>query len=99
MHTPRRWYLVAWDAGREDWRTFRVDRIESRPSSGPRFTPRPAPAEDVAGYVSAAVASAPYRHQARILLHASAERAAAPELLDHLRALTDRLTRATRPRR
>jgi hypothetical protein len=28
VHTPRRWYLLAWDADRADWRTFRVDRIE-----------------------------------------------------------------------
>src|SRR5271154_6956728 len=28
VHTGRRWYLAAWDSGRNDWRTFRVDRIE-----------------------------------------------------------------------
>ena len=76
VHTPRRWYLLAWDTGREDWRTLRVDRIENTPSAGPRFTPRPPPAEDVAGYVSQAVASAPYRYRARILLHTSADQAA-----------------------
>jgi predicted DNA-binding transcriptional regulator YafY len=26
-HTGRLWYLVAWDAERQDWRTFRVDRM------------------------------------------------------------------------
>ena len=35
-----RWYLVAWDLDRADWRTFRVDRITLRPPHGPRFTPR-----------------------------------------------------------
>ena len=73
VHTPRRWYLLAWDTGRGDWRTFRVDRIE--PPLGPpgaRFTPRPMPADDVAAYVSQAIASAPYRYQARILIHAPA---------------------------
>ncbi len=38
--TERRWYLVAWDLERADWRTFRVDRIAPRPPHGPRFTPR-----------------------------------------------------------
>ena len=73
VHTPRRWYLLAWDTGRGDWRTFRVDRV--RPPLGPpgaRFTPRPLPAGDVAAYVSQAISSAPYRYQARILIHAPA---------------------------
>jgi predicted DNA-binding transcriptional regulator YafY len=71
VHTPRRWYLLAWDTGPGDWRTFRVDRIQ--PPLGPpgaRFTPRPLPAGDVAAYVSQAISSAPYRYQARILIHA-----------------------------
>jgi predicted DNA-binding transcriptional regulator YafY len=71
VHTPRRWYLVAWDLTRGDWRTFRVDRIQGTPGPpGARFTPRPLPAEDVAAYVSQSIASAPYRYQARILFHA-----------------------------
>ena len=74
VHTPRRWYLLAWDAGRGDWRTFRVDRIQ-RPlgPSGARFAPRPLPSDDVASYVSQSISSAPYRYQARILIHAPAE--------------------------
>lgn len=36
-----RWYVVAWDTDRDDWRTFRVDRLELRLTTGPRFTPRP----------------------------------------------------------
>ena len=36
-----RWYLFAWDREREDWRTFRVDRIRLRTPIGPRFPPRP----------------------------------------------------------
>jgi predicted DNA-binding transcriptional regulator YafY len=74
VHTPQRWYLVAWDTGRADWRTFRVDRIaELLSPAGARFSPRPLPAEDVAAYVSQSIASAPYRYQARILIHAPAE--------------------------
>ena len=29
VHAEGRWYLVAWDTDRQDWRTFRVDRIRS----------------------------------------------------------------------
>ncbi|GIE32711.1 DeoR family transcriptional regulator [Actinoplanes italicus] len=48
-----RWYLVAWDLDRTDWRTFRADRITPRTPPGPRFTPRPLPATDVATFVTA----------------------------------------------
>ncbi|UUU44210.1 helix-turn-helix transcriptional regulator [Streptomyces sp. NBC_00162] len=48
-----RWYLVAWDLDREDWRTFRADRITPRTPTGPRFTPREVPGGDVAAFVAA----------------------------------------------
>ena len=71
VHTPRRWYLLAWDADRGDWRTFRVDRIQGPLGPpGARFTPRQLPSDDVAAYVSHSISSAPYRYQARILFHA-----------------------------
>ena len=38
-----RWYLVAWDVEREDWRTFRIDRLRPRIPLGKRFAPRPLP--------------------------------------------------------
>lgn len=47
-----RWYLVAWDLDREDWRTFRADRITPRTPTGPRFTPRELPGGDVAAFVT-----------------------------------------------
>ncbi|WP_432934134.1 helix-turn-helix transcriptional regulator [Microbispora sp. CA-135349] len=47
-----RWYLVAWDLDREDWRTFRADRITPRIPAGPRFTPRELPGGTVAAFVS-----------------------------------------------
>ncbi|MGW7689713.1 helix-turn-helix transcriptional regulator [Streptomyces asiaticus] len=47
-----RWYLVAWDLDRDDWRTFRVDRISPRTPTGPRFTPRDVPGGDVAAFVA-----------------------------------------------
>jgi predicted DNA-binding transcriptional regulator YafY len=72
VHTGHRWYLVAWDANRSDWRTFRVDRIQSRLTSGSRFSPRQPPARDLAAYVTRGVAYAP-PSRARIKLLAAAE--------------------------
>ncbi|MFE4537682.1 helix-turn-helix transcriptional regulator [Streptomyces scopuliridis] len=47
-----RWYLVAWDLDREDWRTFRADRITPRIPTGPRFTAREVPGGNVAAFVA-----------------------------------------------
>lgn len=47
-----RWYLVAWDLDRADWRTFRVDRLTPRIPNGPRFVPREVPGGDVAVFVA-----------------------------------------------
>ncbi|BCB75054.1 WYL domain-containing protein [Phytohabitans flavus] len=47
-----RWYLVAWDLDRSDWRTFRADRITLRIPNGPRFTPRQLPGSDVTAFVT-----------------------------------------------
>lgn len=38
-----RWYLLAWDLDRDEWRTFRVDRLTPRTPTGPRFVPRAVP--------------------------------------------------------
>lgn len=48
-----RWYLLAWDLDREDWRLFSVDRLTPRIPNGPRFTPREVPGGDVHEFVSA----------------------------------------------
>ncbi|WP_147945351.1 WYL domain-containing protein [Microbispora hainanensis] len=47
-----RWYLVAWDLDREDWRTFRADRMAPRSPTGPRFASREVPGGDVAAFVA-----------------------------------------------
>ncbi|MFJ7046248.1 helix-turn-helix transcriptional regulator [Streptomyces sp. NPDC101112] len=75
--TERRWYLVAWDVDRGDWRTFRVDRVTPRPPHGPRFTPREAPAADLAAYVSAGISTRAYAAHAVVRLLVPAEEAAA----------------------
>lgn len=48
-----RWYLVAWDLERDDWRVFRADRINPRTPTGPRSTPREIPGGSVRDFVSA----------------------------------------------
>jgi predicted DNA-binding transcriptional regulator YafY len=73
VHTGYRWYLVAWDLSRKEWRTFRVDRIEPKLSTGLRFTPRQPPDGDFAAYVSKSVSYAPYAYRARVILHAPVE--------------------------
>ncbi|MGI5483587.1 helix-turn-helix transcriptional regulator [Streptomyces lavendofoliae] len=74
--TERRWYLVAWDVDRGDWRTFRADRIVPKPPHGPRFPPRTPPAEDLAAYVSEGVGRRAYAAQAVVRLHVPAAEAA-----------------------
>ncbi|WP_410605937.1 helix-turn-helix transcriptional regulator [Amycolatopsis sp. lyj-90] len=68
----RRWYLVAWDLDRGDWRTYRVDRLTPRVPIGPRFTPRDLP-EDVTDRVRRGVSSAAWRHRADVTVHAPAD--------------------------
>lgn len=54
----RRWYLVCYDLGRQDWRSFRADRIDALEGTGARFRPRELPAADAATFVRAGIASA-----------------------------------------
>jgi predicted DNA-binding transcriptional regulator YafY len=73
VHTGYRWYLVAWDSDRKDWRTFRVDRIEGKPKTSTRFKPRIPPEGDFAKFVSKSLSQVPYPFRARITLQASLE--------------------------
>ncbi|MFC7217376.1 helix-turn-helix transcriptional regulator [Streptomyces polyrhachis] len=77
----RRWYLVAYDEGRADWRVFRVDRVSDPFLTGVRVPARELPAADPAEYVRARMTRdrAPYRLDAT--LHAS-YRELAPRLGD-----------------
>jgi predicted DNA-binding transcriptional regulator YafY len=140
VNLGRRWYLLAWDRRREDWRSFRIDRLQRPASTGVRFTARALPAEDPAAFVRESIMGAPNRYEARVTLHASADEMASrvpaywgtlqpidaqtceyrtgdddlrwlalrvamvgvdfevhgpPELVEHLRALGERLGRAT----
>ena len=73
VHTGHRWYLAAWDIGRKDWRTFRIDRIEGKLKTSTRFQPRNPPEGDFASFVSKSLAYAPYPYRARVTLHAPVE--------------------------
>jgi predicted DNA-binding transcriptional regulator YafY len=141
VNLGRRWYLVAWDRRRNDWRTFRVDRLERPASTGVGFEPRKLPTKDAAAYVERSITAAPSRFEARVTLHAAGDEIASrvpaywgtvepidghtceyrtgdddlgwlavriamlgvdfdvhepPELVEHLRALGERLERAAR---
>jgi len=73
VNLGRRWYLVAWDRRREDWRTFRVDRLDRPAATGVRCAPRALPAENAVAYVQRSIAGAFSRFEARLTVHASAD--------------------------
>lgn len=72
VHTASRWYLAAWDTSREDWRTFRVDRIGSSATTEQRFVERPLPHGSLAAFVSRSISRDVYPSKARVVLHAPA---------------------------
>ncbi|QDP94624.1 YafY family transcriptional regulator [Microlunatus elymi] len=71
--TGRRWYLMARDVDRDDWRTFRLDRMRELITTSWRFRigDHPDPVE----YVQRSVTASPYRHLARVRLHTDPEHA------------------------
>ncbi len=68
----QRWYLVAHDLVREDWRTFRVDRLREPRGVGHRFRARELPAEDLAAYVAARTRSVQQQVTGQVVIEASA---------------------------
>jgi predicted DNA-binding transcriptional regulator YafY len=72
VNLGRRWYLLAWDRRREDWRSFRVDRLSRPASTGVRFESREPPAKDAAAYVARSIASGLNRYEARVTVHVPA---------------------------
>ncbi|HEY9365906.1 MAG TPA: YafY family protein [Agromyces sp.] len=75
----RRWYLLAWDRQREDWRTFRLDRMSEVFPTRVRFEPRPMSDDDARARVEAAVRWRDRSVKARVV----AEMPQA-ELIEHL---------------
>lgn len=64
----RRWYVVAYDRDRQDWRSFRVDRISEPRQSGQRFRPRELPAADALSFVQSGIRRMPQRHHVRVVV-------------------------------
>ncbi|GAA1154484.1 helix-turn-helix transcriptional regulator [Ornithinicoccus hortensis] len=85
----RRWYLLAFDPDRADWRSFRLDRMARAQGRGWRFTPREAP--DAAEYVQRSVQQAPYREVATVLVGMPAAELAerVPPTAGRVRAVDD----------
>ncbi|WP_062645581.1 helix-turn-helix transcriptional regulator [Streptomyces maremycinicus] len=75
VSTGRRWYLVAYDLDREDWRTFRVDRIENPFATGARFTARELPTGSAAEYLRRSIQLRPdaYEYELDVTFEASTE--------------------------
>jgi predicted DNA-binding transcriptional regulator YafY len=73
VHMERRWYLVAWDKDRADWRTFRVDRIRPPLENGASFRPRSSPDDDVGAFVSRSVSTGPYPYRVQVVMRASVD--------------------------
>jgi predicted DNA-binding transcriptional regulator YafY len=68
----RRWYLIAWDTGRGDWRSFRVDRLTAPALTGARFRPREIPGGDPVAWIRSRLAAAPNRYDVAVRMRAPA---------------------------
>ncbi|MFF0729373.1 helix-turn-helix transcriptional regulator [Streptomyces sp. NPDC004134] len=75
VSTGQRWYLVAYDRDRADWRSFRVDRIDEPRPTGVRHPPRELPAADAAAFVAESIAGHRGRYRAVVTLHVSLDEA------------------------
>jgi predicted DNA-binding transcriptional regulator YafY len=69
----RRWYLVAYDLDRADWRSFRLDRLSSPRATGERYRPRELPAADAAAFVRAGLENLPHPYRVEVLVDAPAD--------------------------
>src|SRR6266704_2198497 len=68
----RRWYLVGYDLTRQDWRSFRLDRLTDPRGTGARFRPRELPAADAAAFVQAGIGNVTAVYQVEVLVDAPA---------------------------
>jgi predicted DNA-binding transcriptional regulator YafY len=73
VYTGHRWYLLAWDVHRDDWRTFRVDRLRPLPATGRRFMPREPPEGGAVAHVLRSVGASAWPVTARVRFHVPAE--------------------------
>ncbi|MGK5111715.1 MULTISPECIES: helix-turn-helix transcriptional regulator [unclassified Geodermatophilus] len=68
----RRWYLVAYDLLRGDWRSFRLDRLARPRPTGAHFAPRRLPGDDAVAFVRAGTGPTPW--VVEVLVEAPADR-------------------------
>jgi predicted DNA-binding transcriptional regulator YafY len=68
----QRWYLLAFDRDRDEWRTFRLDRVDSPRLTRFRFEARPIPGGDAGEYVLRAMQARPMRYQVSVTIEAAA---------------------------
>jgi predicted DNA-binding transcriptional regulator YafY len=73
----RRWYLVAYDRDRADWRSFRLDRIAAPEPTGQRFRARDLPADDALAFVQQGIRRMPQRYAVRVRVATAADDLAA----------------------
>jgi predicted DNA-binding transcriptional regulator YafY len=64
----RRWYLVAWDLDRGDWRSFRIDRLTGPQLTGARFRPREIPGGDPVAWMRTRLAAVPARYEVSVVI-------------------------------
>ena len=69
----RRWYLVAYDLDRADWRSFRLDRLTGPAPLGARFRQRTLPAQDAAAFVRRGIGQQPAGYDVEAVVDASAD--------------------------
>jgi len=74
LSAGRLWYLIAWDLRRNDWRTFRLDRLSDVQLAGRRFALRTIPGGDAAAYLASSVASMPRELDAIVAVRARYDR-------------------------
>jgi predicted DNA-binding transcriptional regulator YafY len=86
LHTERRWYLVAWDTDRRDWRTLRLDRLTPRLPFADRFSPREIPDDAVRAFATRSISTAPYPFRCTVIVDAPAaavSRTCGPTVAEH----------------
>jgi len=69
----RRWYLVAFDLERDDWRVFRVDRIANAQPTAARYQPRELPESDPAAFVASKLYSLQPTYEAVVVVELPAD--------------------------
>lgn len=67
----RRWYLVAWDQRRSDWRTFRLDRLREPRLTASHFAPRELPGGDAAAFVERSLGPTPREREAKLAIQST----------------------------